>query len=129
MRVIYALAATALLAFAIFEGVKHGWIATAAIVIGAIAGDLTLIGGAQPGLERGQIARRNVVPYNIAHSFAVPIVLIAISFTGMPTLWLSPGLELFLAGLGWALHIAADRALGFRFRTWDGRQRTAFTFA
>ena len=36
MRVVYGLAATALLAFAIFEGAKHGWIATAAIVVGAI---------------------------------------------------------------------------------------------
>ena len=46
-----------------------------------------------------------------------------------PLLWLPTEIELFLLGLGWALHISADRALGYRFRTRDGFQRTAFTFA
>ena len=94
-----------------------------------IAPDLTLLGGFRSTLEKGQLARTNVVPYNIAHSFYLPIAMMAVSLIGWPVLWLRPGLELFLLGLGWAVHISVDRAVGYRFKTWDGRQRTRFTFA
>lgn len=127
-RIVYGIVALALLAFAVFEGVKYGWIATAALVIGGIVPDLALIGGFSPTLEKGQLARRAVVPYNVLHSYWTALAIMAASFLE-PVLWLRPGLEVFLVGLGWALHISIDRAVGYRFRTWDGYQRTAFTFA
>lgn len=127
-RIIYAVVALALLAFAVFEGVTYGWVATAVLVVGAILPDIALLAGYEPGLQKGQLARRAVVPYNILHSYYPALLCMGLTFVA-PLIWLQPELELFLLGLGWALHISVDRAAGYRFRTWDGFQRTAFTFA
>lgn len=127
-RIVYGIVALALLAFAVFEGVKYGWVATGILVLGALLPDVALLLGYAPGLQKGQLARRAVVPYNILHSYYVPIALMLLTFVA-PVLWLPSEIELFLLGLGWALHISVDRAAGYRFRTWDGFQRTAFTIA
>ncbi len=127
-RIIYAIVALVLLAAVIVEGIAHGWVATAIIVVGAILPDLALLGGFSPDLEKGQLARRAVVPYNILHSYYPALLVMGFSVLA-PVLWLEPGLEFLVFGLGWALHISVDRAVGYRFRTWDGFQRTAFTFA
>ncbi|MDO7880748.1 DUF4260 family protein [Salinibacterium soli] len=127
-QIVYAIIALALLGLAIAGGVAYGWIATGILVAGVIVPDLALVGGFSPGLEKGQLARRAVVPYNILHSYYVPLALLLLGLVA-PVVWLPTALELPLLALGWALHISTDRAVGYRFRTWDGLQRTAFTFA
>lgn len=79
--------------------------------------------------RKGRLTKRGVVAHNVMHSYWPPIVVMSLSTLGWPELWLRPGLEIFLAGLAWATHITVDRAFEFRFRTWDGRQRVAATFA
>lgn len=122
-RVAWSVAAGALFAFAVFESVKYGWVAAGVVVAFAILPDLALIGAFA---EHGRLRPARVRAYNLLHSPWIPLGLIAASIVlPLPSLgWgLRGGLELFLAGLGWLLHIASDRAFGFGLRAADGSIR------
>jgi hypothetical protein len=106
-----------LLAFAVLEGINHGPAAWAALVGGLIAPDLTFFAaaGAHEPVSRGQLPRKAVPFYNIAHHTWIPLALTA-TYTVAP---LSvPALFTFL--LAWMLHIAMDRVAGYNLRGKDG---------
>jgi hypothetical protein len=106
-----------LLAFAVLEGVNHGAAAWAALAGGLIAPDLTFFAaaGAREPVVRGQLPRKAVPFYNAAHRTWVPLALTA-AYTVAPLD--VPALFTFL--LAWMLHIAVDRAAGYRLRGQDG---------
>jgi hypothetical protein len=107
-----------LLAFAILEGVNHGAAAWAALAGGLIAPDLTFFAaaGAHEPVSRGQLPRKAVPFYNAAHRTWVPLAL-AVAYAVAAPLNM-PALFTFL--LAWMLHIAVDRAAGYRLRGQDG---------
>ncbi|MBO1902429.1 DUF4260 family protein [Leucobacter weissii] len=124
IRILWSVLAVALLAFAIFEGVKYGWVAATVLILFGLLPDIALIGafGGRPGLLRPE----RVGFYNFLHRPWLPIALIAASLIlPLPALgWgLRGGLELFLAGLAWLAHIAVDRAFGFGLRDPEGSIR------
>jgi hypothetical protein len=86
------------------------------LVVFAIAPDVTLLFGAGPGLERGQLHPRAVPFYNAVHRFWAPAVLVAVTAVLLSPGWLA-------GGLAWIAHIAFDRSLGFGLRTQEGFQR------
>jgi hypothetical protein len=106
-----ALLALLLLAFLVFEAVKHGlWLPA---VVGMLAPDVALAGG----MDRGRLNPRAVPFYNALHAYWAPVVLMAVAATGVIALgW-------FVLGLAWTTHIAVDRALGYGLRDRDGFQR------
>ena len=106
-----------LLAFAILEGVNHGAAAWAALAGGLIAPDLTFLAaaGAHEPVRRGQLPRKAVPFYNAAHRTWIPLALIAAYIVAPIS---GPALFTFL--LAWMLHIAVDRAVGYRLRGQDG---------
>jgi hypothetical protein len=86
------------------------------LVAFAIAPDVTLLFGAGPGLERGQLHPRAVPFYNAVHRFWAPVVLVAVMVVLSSPGWLA-------GGLAWIAHIAFDRSLGFGLRSPEGFQR------
>lgn len=86
------------------------------VVVFAIAPDITLLGGAAPGLQRGQLHPRAVPFYNAVHRFWAPGVMALLALLIQADPWLA-------AGLAWCAHIAIDRSLGFGLRTAQGFQR------
>ncbi|WP_037322606.1 DUF4260 family protein [Amycolatopsis thermoflava] len=116
-RTAWALAGVFLLAFAVFEAVKHGGWTVGALLLGLIGPDLTFLAGiGAPPAERGVLPRRVVPFYNAAHHWAGPVVLLVVfSFVASPAA--------FTLGLAWLAHIVVDRAFGYGLRTADGRQR------
>jgi hypothetical protein len=109
-------AAVALLAGTVVQEQNHGggWLALGF----ALMPDLGLLAAISGGLEKGQLAPRAVPIYNTLHRLAGPAVLAALALTGiLPQVWLS-------AALGWALHIAIDRAVGYGLRDANGFQRS-----
>jgi uncharacterized protein DUF4260 len=114
-RVAYAIATTLLLAAVIFEAAKHGLWGAAAI--GLLAPDLPLLAGGGSGLAKGQLHKRAVPAYNLAHRLIGPLALLVAASIGLF------GLGFFVAGLAWSTHIALDRAVGYRLRTPEGFQR------
>lgn len=122
-RALWSILALALFAFSVFEGVKYGWVAAGVLVLFALLPDLTLV-GAFAG--HGHLRPARVSAYNLAHSIWPPLALAAAgALLPLPSLgWgLRGGLEVFLAGLAWLLHIAVDRACGFGLRAADGSVR------
>lgn len=123
VRAVWTALALALLAFAIFESVKSGWVAAIVVIVFAVLPDVALIGAfREPGLLRPSRVRL----YNLLHAPWIPLVLIAVSIIlPLPSLgWgLRGGLEPFLAGLAWLTHIAIDRAVGYGVREADGSIR------
>ncbi|ADB50026.1 DUF4260 family protein [Conexibacter woesei] len=114
-RAVYAGLAVLLLAFALFEIVKHGaWLPGLAGLLGP---DLALLAGAGAGLARGQLHPRAVPLYNALHRWwpALALTLIALP-DPVP-------LSLFIAGVAWCAHIAVDRACGYGLRDHEGFQR------
>lgn len=116
----YTALALFLVAFAAFESVKYGVPAFAVLLLFLVVPDLSMIGRHPTELQKGQFSAAVTKRYNLAHNFWIPVALMALSFVPWPELWLPTGLEVFLAGLGWAAHIAIDRALGFGRRGPDG---------
>lgn len=123
IRASWTVLAVALLGFAIFESVKYGWVAAAVVIAFAVMPDVALIGAfREPGLMRPSHVRL----YNLLHTPWIPLALIAVSITvPLPPLGLGlrGGLQLFLAGLAWLLHIAIDRAVGYGLREPGGSIR------
>ncbi len=114
-RLGWGVAAAALLAGAILQVQDHGggWLALGF----ALMPDLGLVAGIGRGLQKGQLAPRAVPIYNALHRFVGPVLLALLAIAGvLPAVWLS-------AALGWALHIAIDRAVGYGLRGSDGFQR------
>lgn len=115
-RIGWGLAAAGLLAGTILQVQDHGggWLALGF----ALMPDLGLIAGIERGLQKGQLAPRAVPIYNALHRFVGPVTLALFVIAGaLPMIWLS-------AALGWALHIAIDRAVGYGLRGADGFQRS-----
>ena len=122
-RAVWAVIAIITIVFVIFEAVKYGWVAAAVITVFAIAPDVPLIAAFG---ERGRLRPAHVRPYNLTHSVWLPLALMVASIVlPIPELGLGlrGGFELFLAGLAWFAHIAADRALGYGLRAADGSIR------
>lgn len=126
VRIAWCVAAAALLCLAIFESVKYGWVAAGVIVVFALLPDMPILRGFQSnGIMRVQYVRL----YNVLHSTWIPLALMLSAMFPVPSLgWgLRPGLELFLAGVAWLLHISIDRAAGFGMRQSDGTIRPVGT--
>ena len=87
------------------------------IVVFAIAPDVTLLAGAAPGVQRGQLSPRAVPFYNAVHRFWIPVAMMVVAGLLQQVAW-------FAGGLAWIAHIAVDRSLGFGLRTPEGFQRT-----
>lgn len=81
----------------------------------ALFPDVALFYGMPPGLTRGQLAPRAVPLYNALHAPWVPLALLAACTAAGSVL-------LVAVGLGWALHISVDRAVGIGPRTPEGFQ-------
>jgi Domain of unknown function (DUF4260) len=111
-RLAYAVLAVALLACAVVVIVVLGasWWQAAAF---GLAPDLAVL----YGIARGQLHLRAVRLHNAVHRFWGPLALALVAIVA--------GLPLgYLAGaLGWAVHVAFDRAIGLRLRSPDGFQR------
>lgn len=116
-RTIWAAWAAFLLAFAIFEGVKHGGLVWVGLAAGLIGPDLTFFaaGGRHEPVGRGQLPRKAVPWYNAAHRSWIPFALAVIYSVGIVDI---PAIFTFL--LAWLLHIAVDRVAGYNLRTKDG---------
>ena len=115
-RLGWGVAAAALFAGAILQVQDDGggWLALGF----ALLPDLGLMAGIDRGLQKGQLAPRAVPIYNALHRFVGPVLLALLAISGvLPAVWLS-------AALGWALHIAVDRAVGYGLRGSDGFQRS-----
>src|SRR4051812_46779693 len=101
-----------LLAALVFEAARHGAWAPAAA--GVVLPDLALLFGIGSGLAQGQLHPRAVPAYNAVHRPWGAIALMALAAAGvLGTGW-------FVAGLGWAFHVAMDRSAGYTLRTPDG---------
>ncbi|WP_236793668.1 DUF4260 family protein [Amycolatopsis sp. GM8] len=111
-----------LLAFAIFEAVKHGGWATPLLFVGLIAPDLVFLIGIGVHTERGVLPRRVVPFYNTTHFWPLPVLLL-VYFTFFAGANFVPG---FTLGLAWLAHICLDRSLGYGLRRWDGTQASSF---
>lgn len=112
----YLVLTVTVLALAVAELVSQGsgyW----QIGVFLVAPDLALVLGAGRGLAPGQLHPRAVRFYNLAHSFAGPILLGALGFGGLI------GIDFGIGALAWGAHIALDRTLGYGLRTRDGYQR------
>lgn len=119
-RIAWLALALVLLGFSIFEGVKHGWGATAVLLTAGLLPDVALIGAFAGG---GMLRPARVAFYNATHTpaFAVALAVIGVgvSFVAPEPVWL----PVFLAGLAWLTHIAVDRAAGYGLRAPDGSVR------
>ncbi|MFI5792141.1 DUF4260 family protein [Streptomyces sp. NPDC051677] len=107
-------------AFAVLEGVNHGWLAGTLAFAFFIAPDLTFLVALDdaPRMAKGQLPPRAVPCYNAMHRALVPLALMALYAFG-PFTWA----PLFAALCGWAAHISYDRAFGYGLRTKEGFQR------
>lgn len=107
-------------AFAVLEGVNHGWLAGTLAFAFFIAPDLTFLVALDdaPRMAKGQLPPRAVPYYNAMHRALVPLALMALYAFG-PFTWA----PLFAALCGWAAHISYDRAFGYGLRTKKGFQR------
>lgn len=115
-RIGWGIAAAALLTAAVLVAQDHGggWLALGF----ALMPDLGLLAGIDRGLSKGQLAPRAVPIYNAFHRFVGPAAMAMLVLSGvLPAIWLA-------AALGWGLHIAIDRAAGYRLRGSDGFQRS-----
>lgn len=120
-RVAWGAVALAVLAFAVFEGVKYGGWAWAGLAAGLIGPDLVFLfalGGKTADSGNGRMPPRLVPAYNLVHralvaiGFLIVTILLPIAHTDFVP-W-------FVLGLGWLGHIAIDRAVGYRLRDPDG---------
>lgn len=119
-RIAWSAGAVFWAAFAVLEGVNHGWLAVLFAVVFFVAPDLTFLAGLRDAhkVERGQLPPRAVRYYNAAHRALVPLALMVV-YTFGPVAW--P--PLFAALCGWMAHISFDRAVGYGLRTSEGFQR------
>ncbi|MBB5077415.1 DUF4260 family protein [Nonomuraea endophytica] len=113
-RVAWAALALFLLAFTVLEVVNHGVPALVTAIAVVIVPDLTMFIGAREG-GNGRLSPKAVPYYNFMHRPWIPLViLVGYSFGPIDFV------PLFVAGLAWLLHVAADRAFGYGLRNPDG---------
>ncbi|MER6123479.1 DUF4260 family protein [Streptomyces sp. NPDC001795] len=107
-------------AFAVLEGVNHGWLAGTLALVFLVLPDLTFLVALDeaPHMAKGQLAPRAVPYYNAMHRALVPLALMAL-YPVAPITW-APA---FAALCGWLAHISYDRAFGYGLRTKEGFQR------
>ncbi|MES9538464.1 DUF4260 family protein [Actinomadura sp. NPDC000600] len=107
-------------AFAVLEGVNHGWPAAILALTFFVVPDLAFLAGWREArtVEPGQLPPRAVPYYNSLHRALVPFALMVV-YTVTPLNWA----PIFAALCGWMAHISFDRALGYGLRTKDGFQR------
>lgn len=107
-------------AFAVLEGINHGWLAGALALTLLVLPDLAFLValGDAPRMAKGQLPPRAVPYYNALHRAAVPLALI-VAYTLLPVSW-PPA---FAALCGWLAHISYDRAFGYGLLTKEGFQR------
>ncbi|GGM86014.1 DUF4260 family protein [Streptomyces fuscichromogenes] len=108
-------------AFAVLEGVDHGWLAGAFALLFVVLPDLTFLVAVDeaPGTAKGQLPPRAVPYYNAMHRALVPLGLLA-AYAAQPLFSWPPALA---ALCGWLAHISYDRAFGYGLRTKEGFQR------
>ncbi|MGC7097381.1 DUF4260 family protein [Amycolatopsis lurida] len=116
-RVAWGAFALFLLAFLVFEVVKHGGDTLATALVLLIAPDLTMFIGAGGG-GNGRLSPKAVPFYNAMHRPWIPLVLL-LGYSVSDLNWV----PLFTAGLAWLLHISLDRAFGYGLRDRDGSRR------
>ena len=110
-RLLWGIACVGLLA----GGVVIAGAGTWQLWVAFVLPDVALLLGTGRGLANGQLHPRAVPLYNALHRPLAPAAL------AVASIWLGPA---WLAGaMGWAAHIAMDRAAGYRLRTRDGFQR------
>lgn len=124
-RVLWMLAAIAVVGVAIYESVLRGWSVGAVVIVFALLPDVALIGAFDP-VRRGALRPERVRFYNIVHLARLPIALIALgSLVQLPrVVGVSPSALVYAAGVAWLAHIAVDRALGFGLRDAEGEIRS-----
>ncbi|MFI6943051.1 DUF4260 family protein [Streptomyces sp. NPDC050418] len=107
-------------AFAIVEGVNHGWLAAGVAFAFLLAPDFALFIDVQGSakMPRGGLSPRAVPYYNWAHRALVPFGLMLV-FPFLPV----DAPALFAGLCGWLAHISYDRAFGYGLRTKEGFQR------
>ncbi|MFI6388603.1 DUF4260 family protein [Nonomuraea sp. NPDC050547] len=113
-RVAWAALALFLLAFTVLEVVNHGAPALVTAIVFAIVPDLTMFIGAREGGD-GRLSPKAVPFYNFMHRPWIPLVIL-VGYSFGPVDFV----PLFVAGLAWLLHVAADRAFGYGLRNRDG---------
>ncbi|WP_217551475.1 DUF4260 family protein [Streptomyces sp. GbtcB6] len=108
-------------AFAVLEGVHHGWLAGALALLFLILPDLTFLVALDeaPRMAKGRLAPRAVPYYNAMHRALVPLGLL-VAYAAQPFFSWPPA---FAALCGWLAHISYDRAFGYGLRTKEGFQR------
>jgi hypothetical protein len=133
-RIGWFIVAVALTVFAIYEVVVHD-LGPLPIIVFAVLPDLTFLAGLGQRHERGQLPRRAVLPYNLAHRPIVPLLVVVVALIALLAIRLlvvAPDqfegarripLIAYTAGITWLAHIALDRAFGFGLRAPDGWQR------
>ncbi|XIE81596.1 DUF4260 domain-containing protein [Streptomyces sp. SBR177] len=111
-----------LLAWTVLEMVNHGGGAIPLGVVGFIAPDLPLFVRRAGPHEAGQFPPTTVTAYKLVHRPVGPVLaLVVVPF--LPGDGPGANVGLFTFALGWLLHIATHRALGYGLRTTDGRPR------
>lgn len=121
LRVAWGVLGVLLLAWDVFEVVKHtGWVIPAA-ALGAVLPDVPRLAGLGRATAPGQLAPRAVPLYNLLHRAVIPFaIMVVFSFLGDgPEDIAAP----FTFGMSWLTNIAIARALGFGLRTPDGLHR------
>ncbi|MER6533425.1 DUF4260 family protein [Streptomyces sp900105755] len=108
-------------AFAVLEGVNHGWLAGTLALLFLLVPDLTFLVALDeaPRTAQGQLAPRAVPYYNAMHRALVPLGLLMV-YAVQPVFSWPPA---FAALCGWLAHISYDRAFGYGLRTKEGFQR------
>ncbi len=87
------------------------------LLFGILPHATALLGFGQPK-AKGQMGRRAVPVFNVAHHPGLPVAMIAIAATGLiGPFWL-------VSGLAWLSHIVIDWGLGDGRRTRDGFKPT-----
>ncbi|MEU1161254.1 DUF4260 family protein [Streptomyces sp. NPDC005921] len=107
-------------AFAVLEGVNHGWLAGSLALLFLVLPDLTFLVALDeaPRMAKGQLPPRAVPYYNAMHRALIPLALL-VTYAFGPVAW-PPA---FAALCGWLAHISYDRAFGYGLRTKEGFQR------
>ncbi|WP_324785315.1 DUF4260 family protein [Streptomyces sp. H51] len=120
VRIAWGVLAVLLLIWAVFEAVKYGGWAIAAVVAGIVVPDLSFLAGLSGPHQHGRLSPRAVPLYNLLHR---PVVAVAVMLGCLIPDSPAVAVPLFNFGLAWLQHIASDRAFGFGLRTADGWQR------